>query len=39
VDVKLGLDKLNKLLLQVRAGGLIVIDNVLWHEKEVLGMP
>jgi predicted O-methyltransferase YrrM len=39
VDVKLGLDKLNKLLLQVRAGGLIVIDNVLWHKKEVLDMP
>jgi predicted O-methyltransferase YrrM len=39
VDVKLGLDKLNKLLLQVRAEGLIVIDNVLWHKKEVLYMP
>jgi predicted O-methyltransferase YrrM len=39
VDLKLGLDKLNKLLLQVRVGGLIAIDNVLWYEKEVLGMP
>jgi predicted O-methyltransferase YrrM len=39
VDVKLGLDKLNKLLLQVRAGGLIVIDNVLRHKKKVLDMP
>jgi hypothetical protein len=38
VDVKLGLDKLNKLWLQ-RAGGLILIGNVLWHEKEVLAIP
>lgn len=26
-------DALNNLLLQVRVGGLIVIDNVLWHGK------
>jgi len=26
-------DAMNNLLLQVRVGGLIVIDNVLWHGK------